>query len=142
VVADEGFAWPYFDSTVGDRLEDELHTGEIKIRVLGPNEVFWEPGIRFEESRWHAVQQARALDEVYEMPGYLGGKLTADAASTSIINSTNNTRKEAKLLLVTEYLERPSAKFPQGRRLISANNRLIAPIEGLPVRGSQGPGRR
>jgi hypothetical protein len=60
VIADEGFAIPYFDNQVGDRITDEIATGEIKIRVLGPNEVYWEPGVNFEDSRWYAIEQARA----------------------------------------------------------------------------------
>ena len=62
VVADMGFAWPYFDTTVGSPIADGVSTGEIVIRIFGPNEVFWEPGVRFSESRWHAVE--RACDEI------------------------------------------------------------------------------
>jgi hypothetical protein len=54
IVADEGFAWPYFDNTVGPYLPPDengkrVGQGEIKVRVYGPNEVFWEPGIDFDD---------------------------------------------------------------------------------------------
>lgn len=149
VVADEGFAWPYFDNTVGpyfevERTDEEgnptgekktVGQGEIKVRVYGPNEVFWEPGLRFEESRWHGIKQARDIDEVMEQDGYVGGKLDADAqkAETSDPESA-----QERLVLVTEYLERPTRAKPEGRWLTMANGRVIVPERAYPCRDGEG----
>src|ERR1700741_3139798 len=95
VAAAEGFAWPYFDNTIGPYFQDEdeegnpkvdemgnpvlIGEGDIRIRVYGPNEVMWEPGLNFDESRWYAIEQARDMDSVMESQGYLGGKLDPNA---------------------------------------------------------------
>lgn len=148
VTVDEGFAWPYFDNTVGPYKEvdvldenDEptgekkmVGEGEIKVRVYGPNEVFWEPGVRFHESRWHAIEQARDLDEVMEQDGYVGGKLDPDAqkAETSDPDSA-----QERLVLVTEYLERPTKANPKGKWLTMANGRVIIPQRAYPCRDGE-----
>jgi hypothetical protein len=142
VAVDEGFAWPYFDNTVGPYFEAEVNgekktigQGEIKVRVYGPNEVFWEPGIRFDESRWHAIKQARDMDSVMESDGYVGGKLEADGqkAETSDPDSA-----QERLVLVTEYLERPSRSNPSGRWITMANGRVIIPSRPYPCRDGEG----
>jgi hypothetical protein len=113
IVADEAFAWPYWDEETGPVLgeDDEgvLREGEVCIRTYTSNQVGWEPGVRFEDSRWWVIQQARPVDEVLEMTGCLVSELAADATDRTVIGSgmpTSNT----KLVLVTEYLERPSKK--------------------------------
>ncbi|MGH2941063.1 MAG: hypothetical protein ACRDPE_23435 [Solirubrobacterales bacterium] len=148
VVADEGFAWPYFDSNVGPYfqvpLEDEngptgeyktVGQGEIKVRVYGPNEVFWEPGLTFDESRWHGIVQARDMDEVMECDGYVGGALVPDGqqAETSDPDTT-----QERLVLVTEYLERPTRNSPNGRWLTMANGRIIVPERPYPCMDGEG----
>jgi hypothetical protein len=130
VIADEGFAWPYFDNTIGDRIDDEVATGEIRIRVFGPNEVYWEPGVAFEDSRWHCVEQARPVSEVEAMPGFIGGKITANAKTSDVLDEN---QKGADLVLVTEYLERPSIANPNGRRVVMANDKVVLPEEPYPL---------
>lgn len=137
VVADEGFCWPYFDNTVGTPITEEVSTGEIKIRVFGPNEVGWEPGTRFEESRWHFTEQARPIDAVEQLEGFDGGKLTPDADTSEFLGESAK-QPSTKMCLVTEYLERPSQKNPQGRRVIMANKRVICPEEPYPCIDAKG----
>lgn len=149
VSADEGFAWPYFDNTVGPYFEVDVTDadgkptgerktvgqGEIKIRTFGPNEVFWEPGIKFEESPWHGIRQARDLDATMEMDGYVGGKLEADGqkAETSDPDSA-----QERLVLVTEYLERPTRNRPTGRWITMAGGRVIVAERPYPCRDGEG----
>lgn len=125
IVADEGFAWPFFDNTVGpyhlDAEGNLVGEGELRIRTFGPNEVFWEPGLPFDESRWHGIEQARDIADTMELEGYLGGKLTADAQKAE----TEKDSPQDKLVLVTDYLERPSPKNPSGRWITMANHRVI-----------------
>jgi hypothetical protein len=139
VIADEGFAWPYFDNTVGPYLpEDEegkrIGQGEIKVRTFGPNEVFWEPGLPFEESRWLGIEQARDPQSVMEMEGYIGGKLEPNAqkAESDQVNSQD------KLVLVTDYLERPSASNPEGQWLTMAGERVIVAKRPYPCLDGEG----
>lgn len=131
VIADEGFAWPYFDNQVGPFIKGaNVGIGDVRIRVFGPNEVYWEPGLNFEDSRWHAVEQARDPETIYQMEGYTGGKLTPDAQGSESL--TSESTPEAKLVLVTEYLERPCPEYPQGRWIVIANGRVVVPERPYP----------
>lgn len=136
VVADEGFVWPYWDSSVPPYLKDEDGTvvglGDVRIEVLGPNEVGWEQGVRFEDSRWYIVRRAMSLDRAKQIPGFVPGvKLTADAGADGTIGS--NHKETQHMVMVTDYLERPCKAYPEGRRLCVANGRLIAPPERYPL---------
>jgi len=139
VVADEGFAWPYWDSTVGPYLDDGegglVGQGEIAIRVYGPNEVFGEPGIKFEQSRWIGLEQARDISEVMAMEGYVGGNLNADAQTSDVETEVN---PQSKLVLVKDYLERPSPQNPSGRWVTMANDRVIVPERPYPCVDGEG----
>ena len=128
----DGFLMPYFDPNVGPYLTQTdpvtgmptgaIGRGEIKIKVLSGNEVSWEPGVDFKDSRWWIVEQARPIADVLEMPGFFGRKLEPDANTSDLkVDAPDNNR----LVLVTEYYERPSKRYPEGRRIVMANNRVI-----------------
>lgn len=126
----EGFAWPYFDNTVGPYIKDDqgkvvTGVGEIRVRVFNGNQVMWEPNLKFSESRWVGVQLAMVPDEVRQLPGYLGGPLATDAASDDLPTGGPDKASVAHQVLVTHYLERPCPKYPDGRWLTIANGRQI-----------------
>lgn len=139
------FFFPYFDPNVGpytqivDPVSGEAELvgqGEVKVMVLSGNEVFWEPGVDFDESRWWAVERARPIDDVQELPGFFGKKLEPDAttADTPVDKHVNSDQ----LVMVTEYYERPCLAYPEGRRVVIANGRIITPPENYPLRGRDG----
>lgn len=140
VIADEGFAWPYFDNSVGPYMDDgeggRVGQGEIRCRIFGGNEVGWEPGVNFDESRWHFIEQARDIEEVKELKGYVGIDLKADAQNSEY--GGERSKQAAKLVLVTEYLERPSAKHPEGRWFTLANNSVIVGERPYPCTDQNG----
>lgn len=119
VVADMGFAWPYWDAYKGK--------GDICIKTFGLNECYWEPGIRFEDSLWHCVEQGMTTQDAMSIDGYLGGTVVPDAGS-SVYSERNRMDLQRTLVTVTEYLERPSKAFPEGRWLTLANGRVIAGV--------------
>jgi len=147
VVADEGFAWPYWDDTYGQQVGVEineetgetrpLYEGDICIRTYTANEVGWEPGQRFEDSRWFMIQQARPVDEVLRMPGILAEALSPDGTDRQVIG-TGKPTANTRLVLVVEYLERPSLRYPRGRRLVMANGKEILPEEPYPLTDAKG----
>ncbi len=124
----EGFAWPYYDE---DRQT-------ICIRVYGPNEVGWEPGVQFDDSRYLYIEQAVSMDEVKSWPGFDGLPLTPDAEKSDLAGAQKNRQAEQNLVLVRHHLERPSKRYPDGRWLTVANDRVILPEEPFPVRDSRG----
>lgn len=134
VVGGDGFAWPYFDNTVGDYVSQaDIYTGRVKVRYLGPNEVYWELGVDFLDSRWYCVEQAMPVDEVKAMPGFTGGDLKANAESSDVLNSKQKPQGN-KLVLVTSYLERPAKSNKQrGRFLRLVDGKMIVPEEPYPL---------
>jgi hypothetical protein len=141
IVADEAFAWPYWDDMLGPVLgEDEqgaLRRGEICVRTYTSNEVGWEPGVRFEHSDWWMIQQARPVDKILATPGCLVTELAADATDRTVIGSGKPT-SNTKLALVQEYLERPSEKYRNGRRIIKAGGKRIFPVMDYPLENERG----
>jgi hypothetical protein len=132
LVTTGGYAWPFFDTSIGPFIVDDqgsVGIGDVRIRTFGPNEVYWEPGVSFDLSRWHAVEQARPVEEIKELPGYLEGDLAEDAQSK---------KGQSKLVLVTDYLERPSLKNPNGRWLTLAGGRQIVPARSYPCVNHEG----
>lgn len=140
-VADGGYIMPFFDANVGPFVTDPqtgrtVGQGEIRLLVLSGNEVFWEPGVDFDDSRWHAIERARPVEDVKADPGYAGpADLKADA-QTQDTPSLENHRDN--LVVVTEYFERPSAARPDGRKVTIANRRRIRPDEAYPCRDMRG----
>lgn len=131
VVAGEGFVWPFFNNKVGPVVDpgEGLHEGEIELRVYGRNQVAWEPGVRFEDSRWHVLIQARPVDQI-------PGKVAADAQNQDVLGKAQK-GQSTKLALVYDYLEQPSAKNPDGRWVTFVNGTVLAgegrayPCKGL-----------
>jgi hypothetical protein len=140
----EGFYLPYFDPNVGpyvpvhDEQTGELRyvgQGEVKVLVLSGNEVYWEPGCAFDESPFWVVERAVPISELQDTPGFIRTPaLTADAATSDVPQDTPNDQ----MVMKTEYFERPCPKYPQGRYLVIANGRLIAPPEPYPLVGTDG----
>lgn len=140
IVADEGFVWPYWDPTVPPYIQDEegnmIGLGDIRLEVLGPNEVGWEPGVRYEDSRWYVVRRAMSVDRVQHLPGFMEGtKIVPDATTDALIGGN---RETDNMVMVTDYLERPCKKYPEGRRLCIANGKIISPPEKYPLREPNG----
>lgn len=138
----EGFAWPYFDPTVGPYIDDgkggRIGVGEIKVRTFSGKQVMWEPGVDFDESRWCAVDVGMSIQEVQDLPGFVGGPLVCDADADGAANSGPGKPKQTKLVRVTHYLERPSPKSPNGRWLVIANNRVVVDEKPYPCRDERG----
>ena len=135
----EGFVMPYFDPNVGPfhLIGDEwVGEGEIKFLSLCRSEVGWESGVDFDDSRWYTIDRATPVDEIMEIPGFFGGKIKPDATTADL--PSEDDRSKDQLAYLTTYLERPSPKFPQGRRMLICGGKVIAPVEPYPVRAPNG----
>jgi hypothetical protein len=135
IVGGEAFAWPYFDNTIGPFIQGEkVGEGDVRVQIFGGNECYWEPGLRFPNSPWHAIEQARPISQVTAMEGYFGGTLSPDA-STRQLSGRGKSEGKKRLVLVTEYLERPSPARPEGRWVVMANQRKVVPDRPYPGDG-------
>jgi hypothetical protein len=138
VVGQEAFAWPYFDTSVGPMIlgpdgETVVGRGEVKIKVYGPQDAMWEPGVRFEDSPYHVIVQEQTLQEVVSTAGFLGAAVQADSEVRRAGRRGWGQARNTQLVRVFTYLEKPSRSFPVGRWLTIANGRLIAAERPYPV---------
>jgi hypothetical protein len=88
----------------------------------------WEPGMDFDESPWHAIDEAMLVDDIKRIPGYVGGKLIADALTADLPTE----KRSDKMARLTTYLERPCQKYPEGRRCFIANGRIVVDFREEP----------
>ena len=139
LVAEEAFIWPYWDSTVGPMLDGEgVGVGEVAHRLFSGNQVYWEPGVKFDDSRWWCVEYGLPVDQVKEMEGYVGGDLTADAEAQQEFSKGQDKSSMTRTVLVSEYLERPCPRYPKGRWLTFANKRIILEPQDYPYVDGKG----
>jgi len=138
-VTEEAFLMPQWDADIGPFIEipgekpgevaDYLGMGDVRLEVFGGTEVSWESGVQFKDARYYIVRRARPVERVQSEEGYEGGKLKADAVGAEAKQTENS-----DLCMVTEYLERPCREWPDGRRLIYANDKCLFPEEDYPLR--------
>lgn len=131
------YALPYFDPNIGpfhavqsaDGTAQMQGDGEIKVMVLNGNEVAWQDGAAFADSRYYVVRHARPISEVQTMRGFFGGKLTPDASMADMPQD----KPQRDMVMVTMYFERPSVLHPNGRMLTVANDQQIVPEGAYPM---------
>jgi hypothetical protein len=159
LVTEEAFVMPFFDETIGPYVEEDVvdeqtgeaifdeegaprrkavAMGEIRYAVFSGLEVGWQPGVQFEDARYYVVVHARPREQVEAEPGFIGGKLEADATISPDFLGEKPKGADSDLVLVTDYMERPCASQPNGRRVIEANGRQIFPEEDYPVIDGRG----
>jgi hypothetical protein len=121
----EGFSMPYFDQGCGPFIRQPdgrmRGIGQLKVWTGSRSELMWEPGLDFLESRWHAIERAVLVEDIKRLPGYIGGPLGADARTGDLPSD----RASEKMARLTDYLERPSERYPEGRRCWIAGNRIV-----------------
>jgi hypothetical protein len=115
----------YWEPNIGPYVEvdgDFIGQGDIRLLVLNGNEVYWNPGSKFETSPWWVVERARDIDEVYKTAGYVGGKLTPNASVSDI---PTDRQPAENLVMVSDLYERPCPQYPRGRWMTIAEGRII-----------------
>lgn len=154
VINGEGFYRPYWNNGVGDVLpprtegpagllqrvlngpEPELRTGELAGDVLGPESVFWEPGMPFDRSEWHAIEQALMPEKARELPNFKqGSELKPDSVAhgSFVQGALARANAKADTVMVTEYLRLPCQDHPEGLRVYYAAGKPITNPEPYPI---------
>jgi hypothetical protein len=126
LVQREGFAMPYFDPNVGPfRLDEEtgkyVGAGDLKHLCLSRGEVMWEPDVDFEDSPWYGIERGVLPEVIERIPGFVGGSLNKDAKTAD----TQEGKTSKEMVRLTEFLERPCPKYPDGRRIFIANEVVV-----------------
>jgi hypothetical protein len=115
----------YWEPNIGPYVEvdgENVGQGDIRLLVLNGNEVYWNPGSKFEYSPWWVIERARDIDEVYKLAGYIGGTLAPNA---SISDIPTDRQPADNLVMVSDFYERPCPQYPRGRWMTVADNRII-----------------
>lgn len=147
-VTGDGYAWPYWDGSVGapimhepsaeermagaaDQVDTGLREGAVEVRALRQEQVGWEPGVEFERSRWYVIRLTEATAEIPKIPGYVGPEtVTADALPFQL--NAKDAQGQRSLAFVYHYLERPSMEHPKGRWIQSVGGKIIVPPADYP----------
>jgi len=142
VVTGDAFAWPYFDTNVGPFVElpdgEVVGQGEVKVIILNGNQVYWEPGVTFEESPWFAIEQALPLDTVEDWPDLAVDPETLFADGATAESMKADKSDSDNLIRVTRYFERPCINYTDGRYFCIANNRTITREAKYPLQDREG----
>ena len=107
-----------------------IRQGDIQIAVLRQDQVLWQPGVEFEESRWHAVRLVRPVEDIISRPDYIGpSDLKGDASADQM---QRDKPVDAKMVFLYHYLERPCDEYPEGRWLQIAGGKEVFPEDKYP----------
>jgi hypothetical protein len=138
VVGGEAFAWVYWDSSIGPYIDGtDVGLGDVCVEIYGGEQVYWEPGQRFEKSAWHAIDVAMTPDAVRALDGYHGPKDPPTDADTISQAQRGYSQPERRMTMVTYYLERPTAKNPEGRWLTLVAGEEVCPAKPYPGDGAK-----
>jgi len=135
----EAFGWVYWDSQVPPYIKGEnVGLGDVRVRIYGANEVYWEPGLKFEDSPWHCVEQAMTIEAAKQLDGFIEGtELVPDAASRQLSHRGRLSSDKPNLVVVTHYLERPCPDKPEGEWRVLANGLEICEPRSYPGDGEE-----
>ena len=133
LVTGEAFAWPYWDSNIGPFIAGtDVGIGDVCVEIYSGNQVYWEPGQRFEKSDYFAIDFAMTPEAVKRLDGYNGPRVLAEDADVLNQSQRGQSEPERKMVLVTYYVERPSPERPEGRWLTFANQQVICEERPFP----------
>lgn len=136
-----GISWvkPFWNGSLGVDLGG-VHEGDIDKDIISPFELFWDNSAKkWSEVKWCCHQKTRTVDyvqEVYEKKVAPEGGISSSNIFDSKIQNLNNVsgieyKQEKNSVIVKEYWEKPTQKYPKGRRITIANETLLFYIEDI-----------
>lgn len=128
LAANQGSAFVniFWDEKAGASLGDGAFEGNVAFDLLPPQCVFWEAGLRYEESSWVAWDRALPAAEVTRRYGVKDPEKNALSKGSLVDNVLGTEDGETgNMVTVTHYLERPCPDYPQGRRLTLVGERIV-----------------
>ncbi|HEX7025376.1 MAG TPA: hypothetical protein VF187_11215 [Gemmatimonadales bacterium] len=143
LVTGTSFVKVYWDPTAGEELMPGIHIGEIAVDPVAPLEVYPDPfGTQLKDKGWLFHVKLRPPQYVFDKYGvevepesvsgdeYLEGRLL-----TLTDQQAGGPRRG---VWVKEYWERPNRRFPRGRYVVYARDRVLyasdeAPYPDVPI---------
>jgi hypothetical protein len=121
----EAFADVRWDSKYGRAIDDETNEGAVCVRILPPQCVLFEQGLRYEESPWYAIEVGLPPSEVEARYGLKQPKPDGVSAGSLVDNVLAYGERDANMVTVTEFYERPTPKNPQGVYKVIVNDQIV-----------------
>lgn len=135
-----GFTWAYWNPDRGGFLAPDgdkwLREGEIEIEVLHQGEVMWDGG-SFEDARWYCVRKAQPISRVIGNSAYTGPPQLQPDAQTAPFEARKGD-EQRDLVFVYHFMERPCAKYREGRYYTIVQGHLIRPPAAYPYKDADG----
>lgn len=141
---------PYWNTSKGDNIsyegespEDDYSgkTGDVDIDIINLFECKYDPTAKqWEDVQWFCKEKVRTVDYVKEVYG-VEVKPEDDIVETNCLESqlrnlsttwnTTTAKQTKNSVKVKEYWEKPSTKYPKGRRVTIANGELLAYVDDI-----------
>lgn len=138
------FIKPYWNPNKGDKLIDEegkpFKTGDIDVEVVNLFEILIDPSAkRWEDVKWVCHKKVRTIDYVKEVygkevqpeKGILETNLFENQLKDIYGLGAVKQKQTEDSVVVKEYWEKPSVKYPNGRRITVANGQLLFQVNDI-----------
>lgn len=121
---------PKAGQPVTDKNGDPVHLGDIEVTEVSPFEFYPDPfGVTMDKKSWYFVQSLRSPEYVLERYGVevqskdVSGETFIDSQLMAIAGSGMMQPKRG--VLVKEFGQRPSKKYPEGRYVVYVDDRVL-----------------
>jgi hypothetical protein len=141
-----GFLKPFWNKNKGQKLQDPetgeiVMSGDVDVDIVSFFDVKFDMSAStWKDVRWICFEKPRDVDEIYEIYGEKvepEKNLVSTNAYDSKLRSLNqnwdnsNFKKYDHSAMVKEYWELPSQKFPNGRRVTIASDKVLLYVEDI-----------
>lgn len=121
----EAFVSPYWDEKAGRLIDGDTYEGEVAVEVLPPQCMLWEQGLRYEESPWYAIELALPKSEVERRYDFKDARPDALHTGSLVDNVLVSGEREANMVTVTRYYERPCHTNQTGSYKVIINDQVV-----------------
>ncbi len=141
-----GFIKPFWNIGKGDMIQDpddgtQLKLGDVDVDVVSTFELKWDPSAKkWSEVKWICHEKPRDVDYVKEVYGVEvepeKGILNTNLYEGQLRNlnsnwTTTSYKPMENAVMVKEYWEKPTKKYPKGRRVTIANDKVLLHEEDI-----------